>query len=73
MWHIKYRDKLFYIIYICLGRKLFVENDFIGTKISTNKKIYNNHNNWIDLLTEHKTKIHLLNDTVNLNLSLNLK
>ncbi len=49
-----------------------MENNFIGSEIPTKKKIYNNHNNWIDLLTELKTKIHLLNDTVNLNLSLNL-
>ena len=49
-----------------------MENDFIGSKIPTKKNIYNNHNNWIDLLTELKTKIHLLNDTVNLHLSLNL-
>ena len=49
-----------------------MENDFVVSKIPTNKKIYNNHNNWIDLLTELKTKIHLLIDTVNLNLSLNL-
>ena len=49
-----------------------MENDFIVSKIPTNKKIYNNHNNWIDLLTEIKTKTLLLIDTVNLNLSLNM-
>ena len=48
-----------------------MENDFIGSKISTNKRIYNHHNDWIDLLSELKTKILLLNDTVKLHLSLN--
>ena len=52
--------------------KNFVENDFIGLKITTNKRIYNNLNNWIDLITELKKKIRLLNDIVNLNFSLNL-
>ena len=72
MWHIKFRDALFYIILIGLGRKKFVENDFIGYKISTNKRIYYNHNNSIDLLTALKAKIRLLNDTVSLHLSLDL-
>ena len=43
-----------------------MENDFIGYEISTNKIIYHNHNNWIDLLTELKARIRLLNDTVSL-------
>ena len=49
-----------------------MDNDFIGYKILTNKRIYYNNNNSIDLLTELKAKIRLLNDTVSLHLSLNL-
>jgi len=49
-----------------------VDNDFIGYKISTNKRIYYNNNNSIDLQTALKAKIRLLNDTVSLHLSLDL-
>ena len=39
MWHIKNRDTLFYIIYICLGSKKFVVNEFFGSKIPKKKDL----------------------------------